>query len=202
MATEYMLIAREMGAGWKDDFACTIPAESVDDMRTRLDRVTRDQLVSSTPVNAVAAVLSTALAGTNNDLDYTAATKGVAGNSITIAYVNPGTETATESVSVTGTAISVTLRSVSSVLSTATQVKTAIDAHAGASALVTVANKSGNDGTGNVIALTATAMTGGVDGTTGRAGEARYDTSYLYVCVAAQTVAGTNWRRVSLGSAY
>jgi len=111
--------------------------------------------------SSVAATLSTNLTGTNNDLDYTAVTAGSGGNSITIAYVNPGVETATESVSVSVKAITVTLRSVSSVLSTATQVKAAIDASAAAAALVTVANKAANDGTGAVIALTATALTGG-----------------------------------------
>jgi len=42
----------------------------------------------------------------------------------------------------------------------------------------------------------------GVDGTVGAANEVRCDGTHLYVAIAANTVAGTNWRRVDLGSAY
>lgn len=157
-------------------------------------------LAAGAPVNAVAAALSTALTGANNDLDYTAKTKGTAGNSITIAYVNPGTETATEAVAVVGTAITVTLRSVSSVLSTAAQVKAAIEANTAANALVSIANKSANDGTGAVIALTATALSGGVDGTVGDAWEQRFYGGYVYVnaSAAAATVSTANWYKWQL----
>lgn len=44
--------------------------------------------------------------------------------------------------------------------------------------------------------------TTGVDGTVGVAGESAYDASYLYMCVATNTIADANWRRISLGSAY
>lgn len=152
------------------------------------------------PVNAVAAALSTALAGANNDLDFTAKVKGTSGNSITIALVDPGVETATESVAVVGSAITVTLRSVSSVLSTAAQVKAAIEASAAAAALVTVANKSGNDGTGNVIALAATALSGGVDGTIGLSWEQRIYSGYLYIAAhdLGNRVNDANWYKVQL----
>lgn len=39
-------------------------------------------------------------------------------------------------------------------------------------------------------------------GTLGVKGEVRFDGTYLYVCVNANTATGTNWRRVSLGTAY
>lgn len=42
----------------------------------------------------------------------------------------------------------------------------------------------------------------GVDGTVGSARETYVDTSYIYVCTGANSLSGTNWRRVSLGSAY
>lgn len=45
-------------------------------------------------------------------------------------------------------------------------------------------------------------LTGGVDGTVGDQWECKVNASYIYVCIAAQTISGTNWRRVSLGSAY
>lgn len=51
-------------------------------------------------------------------------------------------------------------------------------------------------------ALSGTAMTGGVDATTGHKGEMRVDSDYLYVCIDDNTVAESNWRRVDLGSAY
>lgn len=112
---------------------------------------------------ASAATLTTALAGANNDMVFTAKSTGTGGNAITIAYIDPGEETATESVVVVGSAIAVTLRSVSTDLSTAAQVKTAIEAAAPAHALVSIANSGGDTGAGEVIALTATALSGGVN---------------------------------------
>lgn len=67
-----------------------------------------------------AAVLSTSLTGTNNDLDITAATQGSAGNSISVAYVDPGTINASLSVSVSGTAITVNLATTNSAKATQT----------------------------------------------------------------------------------
>jgi hypothetical protein len=152
------------------------------------------------PVNAVAASLATALAGANNDLTFTAKTKGVSGNSITISYVDPGEETLLETVTVTGTAIVVTLRNRSSTLSTAAQVKTAIEANAEAAALITVANKGADTGAGNVIALTATALAGGVDGTPGKPWDTMYNGGYLYFCAsdAGNLISTGNWYKVQL----
>jgi len=48
----------------------------------------------------------------------------------------------------------------------------------------------------------ATALSGGIDGTVGTARSAKTDASYLYICVAANTIADKNWRRISLGTAY
>jgi hypothetical protein len=53
------------------------------------------------------------------------------------------------------------------------------------------------DGTGFLGGTTA-----GVDGTVGAAYTLIADTSYLYYAIAANTITGTNWRRISLGSAY
>ncbi len=44
--------------------------------------------------------------------------------------------------------------------------------------------------------------TAGVDGTVGSLNEIKADTGYVYFAIAANTIAGTNWRRISLGSAY
>ena len=61
------------------------------------------------PVNAVAATITTSLPGANNDLVFTAKRKGVYGNEITVAYVDPGTPSAALSVAVVGKAITVNL---------------------------------------------------------------------------------------------
>ena len=53
------------------------------------------------------------------------------------------------------------------------------------------------NGTGTLGATTA-----GVDGTVGSVNEVRFDGTYLYHAVAANTISGANWRRIALGSAY
>lgn len=112
------------------------------------------------------ASLSTALTGTNNDLTLTAVANGTAGNSITLALIDPSANDAALGVVVTGTDIVVNLATNGggTITSTAAQVKAAIEADEDAAALVTVANKTGNDGTGVVTALAETALTGGLDG--------------------------------------
>ena len=110
-----------------------------------------------------AAAKTTALSVANAELVFTAQTPGAAGNNITIAYVNPGS-TNTLSVSVDRTIITVTLGyATGAITSTAAQVKTAIQASADATALVSVAYKTGNDGSGIVTAMAATALTSGAD---------------------------------------
>ena len=105
--------------------------------------------VDGTP--AVAAVVTTAQ-GSNRDLRFTAATAGQAGNAISVKYVDPGTDgAATESVAVTGSAITVTLRNVAGVRSTGLQVKAALEASAAAAALIAIALAPGSDGTGNIM---------------------------------------------------
>jgi len=61
------------------------------------------------PEVRTAATLSTNLTGANNDLTFTAVTKGTDGNDITVTYVNPATPSAALSVDVTGTDITVNL---------------------------------------------------------------------------------------------
>lgn len=52
------------------------------------------------------------------------------------------------------------------------------------------------------FAAGATLLSGGIDATVGEARETKMDSSYLYVTVAANTIADKNWRRISLGTAY
>lgn len=48
----------------------------------------------------------------------------------------------------------------------------------------------------------STVLAGGIDGTVGLAKKILADSSYLYVAIAANTIADANWRRVTLGSAF
>jgi len=57
-------------------------------------------------------------------------------------------------------------------------------------------------GTQTSWAGAAVFLSGGVDGTVGIANETCADASYIYHAVATQTTADTNWRRVTLGTAY
>lgn len=79
---------------------------------------------------------------TIQDLVYTAKGIGTAGNAVGVQYFGSGTA-GSESVSVTGSAITVTIEPG---VSTAAQIKTAIEAHVGANALVTITLKSGSTG--------------------------------------------------------
>lgn len=90
------------------------------------------------------------------DLTYTADLRGVAGNSISIAYT-AGAVAGSEVVTVVGSAISV---QISTGVSTATQVKTAVDASVAASALISVA-VTGTGGNAQVTA-SITPLAGGV----------------------------------------
>lgn len=115
-------------------------------------------------VVAATAVLSTNLTGTNNDLDFTAVPVGNAGNGITVTYVDPGGATASLSVTVDvqERAITVNLaRAASAITTTAAQIITAIAGNTDAAALVVATNHAGNDGTGIVTAMSASALTGG-----------------------------------------
>lgn len=94
------------------------------------------------------------------DLTYTADDVGVAGNDITIAYVDDGTAGA-ETVDVTGTDIVVHMDATPVTGSTATQIKAAVDASVPASALVSVAIT----GTGATVqtAVSETPLADGAD---------------------------------------
>ena len=52
------------------------------------------------------------------------------------------------------------------------------------------------------FAASATKLAGGVNGTVATGTKFMVDATYLYVCLAGNTTAQANWRRVSLGSAY
>lgn len=104
------------------------------------------------------------------DLTYTAVLRGTAGNSITIAYTAGGTAGA-EVVTVVGSAISVQIETG---VSTATQVRTAINASAAAIALISCAI-TGTGSTAQVTAAAAPLATGAASAV---------DTSTEYITIA------------------
>jgi len=112
------------------------------------------------------ATLTTALIGSNNNLVYTSVNKTDEANNITVKYIDPYAYNKTLSVSASTRSIDVSLATDSSgaIITTATQIKTAIAASTAASALVTVANVSGNDGSGVVSAMAQANLAGGTTG--------------------------------------
>lgn len=92
----------------------------------------------------------------NNGITWTAVTMGSAGNSITVALVAGGTA-GSEVVTVSGNAISV---SIQSTVSTRTQVLTAVQASAAASALISISVASGATA---ATLLAATPLASGAD---------------------------------------
>lgn len=114
--------------------------------------------IDGTPTPGVAAALTTALTGINNDIVWTAVTAGESGNSITIEYVIAAGSTV---VSVSGKAITVTCAAGT----LASAVKTAVAGLPAAAALATSSNAGGNDATGAVTAMSPLPLTGGKDAT-------------------------------------
>lgn len=114
-------------------------------------------------------------AGAQNSLTFTARMPIPSMNKIKISYVNPGVETAAESVTVTDggsddadsyTLYAITLRSVSGTLSTANQVLAFWNDSPIASRIATCALTAANDGTTSVTAMPEAAFSAGArDGT-------------------------------------
>lgn len=160
--------------------------------------------IGTTPVNAVAATLTTNLTGDNNDLVYTAKTKGAAGENIKIKYTDPDdeTEACVATLSGSGTAtdpyvIDVTLKhDGTNITATAANVKAAVEANTAAAKLVAIANASANNGTGTVTELAATALDNGVDGTVAKKGRMAQKSGVIYFTTADNSVSDTNWLKV------
>lgn len=113
----------------------------------------------------IKATMTTESLVANSNLAYTAKLEGALGNSISVRYVDPAGNNKSLSVTVSSYAITVNLATDSGglITSTATQIKSAIQAKAEANALVTVAFADGEDGTGVVEAMGVTLLTGGVN---------------------------------------
>lgn len=146
-------------------------------------------------------------------LAITALVGGVAGNDIaTVETFTAGTNVFSAVKLATGsdcTAANAVTALVATVTASDTQGVGAVDGNGNTVELTAdVAGVIGNDialdesmATGEFTGG-AVFLSGGIDGTVGAIGDALKDTGYLYVCVAANTIADKNWRRVSLGTAY
>ncbi|MCW1913737.1 hypothetical protein OJ996_09135 [Luteolibacter sp. GHJ8] len=115
----------------------------------------------------VAASRTTGLGTANSNLVYTAKVAGRIGNGISLEYDHPGGINRPLVVTVLpGLAIHVAVQTNGSAtpISTATQVKAAIDAHPVASTLVSIANAAANNGSGVVGLMAKVFLTGGSGG--------------------------------------
>jgi hypothetical protein len=116
-------------------------------------------------IKTAAATLTTALAGANNDLVFTAigAFQGAIGDAITIEYIDPSAASQSLAVTVHGLRIRVSLATDTSgtITSTAALIAAAIAAHATAGLMVSAANSGSDDGSGVVIAMSEAGLTGG-----------------------------------------
>lgn len=100
------------------------------------------------------------------------------------------------------------------ILATINAESTIVDASDGGDNDVTVTAKWGVFGgtSGNDVAVVTDMangawpvggqLAGGAAGTVGEAGDVMIDTTWFYVCIAENTVADGNWRRIALGAAY
>lgn len=144
----------------------TITGAAVD--LSQLEAGTLKLILDSTAGGQATASLTTALAGSNNDIVLTAAVPGPGGNAITLALVDPMGNSQALGIVVTGNAIVANLATglTGTITTTATALLAALAASAPATALATGALAPGNDGTGVVTALTATHLSGGASDNT------------------------------------
>lgn len=103
--------------------------------------------------------------GSNNALTFTSKLTGELGNSSSLRLVDPGANNALLSVSVSGRDVTVNLATgpAGAITTTATQLKTAIEANATASGLFTITNTGASTGAGVVTALRRAQLSGGLD---------------------------------------
>lgn len=145
--------------------------------------------VYGTGTIANASVTAAAIEGV---VTVTAKTKGVAGNAIAF------TKTAVNiTLDPTDNSLDGGVDASKTITSTAAAIKSAIEAEPTADALVAIANHAGNNGTGVVTAMAATALDKGVDGTAALGGTIVYYNKRLYLATADNTVADANWMRIN-----
>ncbi len=128
---------------------------------------------------------------------FTAKTRGVVGNDITIEYIDPEEENAEIAVEVTGTAIEVILvpGGGEAITTTANDIIAALADNE----LVSVAKKAGSDGTGVVTAMAATALSGGQDATVAKKGDICFDATSVYIAIDDVNITddGAKWKKIA-----
>jgi len=159
--------------------------------------VIADNLAELTPKKGAAAALTTAIGVAHAELVYTAKARGPGGNDITIEYVDPAEANANVAVEVDGTAIKVLLvpGDGGAITTTAAEILAAFADNP----LVSVAKKAGNDGSGVVTAMIATALAGGQDATVAQKGDLYFDATNIYIAIddIAATDDGSKWRKIA-----
>jgi hypothetical protein len=119
-------------------------------------------IVPVTEVQPPKAVLTTTLAGNNNDITYTAVAGGQGGNNVRVRYVVSG---ANQPLSVVVEGFDITVNSAtdgaSAATSTGATVLAALQQRADVTQMVTVAHAAGNDGTGVIAGFAFANLTGG-----------------------------------------
>jgi len=156
-----------------------------------------DTLAELTPKKGAAAALTTAIGVAHAELVFTAKERGPDGNDITIEYVDPEEANAAVAVEVDGTAIKVLLvpGEGGAITTTANDIIAAFADNE----LVGVAKKAGNDGTGVVTAMVATALAGGQDSTPAKKGDMYFDATNIYIAIGDvdTTDDGAKWRKIA-----
>ena len=169
--------------------------------------------INGTDAFNLAHPLVTAANFTTNTCTITALVGGVAGNAIASTKTfTAGTNLFASSTLTSGTnctAANAIIALVSAITTLDTQGVGAVD---GTGDTVELTAKVGGVIGNNVVigkvmanatfAGAATKLSGGVDGTVGTINQVMVDATYMYRCIADNTLGGKNWRRVSLGSAY
>lgn len=119
-------------------------------------------LVPTTEVTPAKASHTTALAGSNNDLVFTAKRGGTWGNSLRVRYVDPAANSQPLGIDVDGFDVTVNLATgpTGAITSTANDVAAAIATDRYAGQLLDV-EVSGSDGTGVVVAFAFASLAGG-----------------------------------------
>jgi len=124
-----------------------------------------DGLNIKTSVDAVKASLMTGVEGDNTAIEWTAVDAGSAGNGISVTLEDPSGNDESLAVTTNHNDITVSLATGASgdITSTASEIITAIEADAEASALVAVDDYGDSDGSGTVEAESEANLTGGSD---------------------------------------
>lgn len=113
----------------------------------------------------VKATLQIGVVASNNALTFTSKLAGALGNSSSLTLIDPKANNAALAISVSGRDVTVRLATsaAGAITTTATQLKTAIEANADANALFTITNTGASTGAGAVTALRRAALSGGLD---------------------------------------